>query len=228
MPQTHSIPARILIALAASGASMLAALAFAGESSPTPASNPTEPAVPAPEAPKNPTMDRTLNPTGQTVSPDVKLQYATFGAGCFWGVEATFRETPGVIATSVGYSGGKVENPTYKLVCTDTTGHAEVVHIQFDPTKISYEQVLQVFWDNHNPTTLNRQGPDVGSQYRSAIYFHDESQKAAAEKSKKALADSGKWGTKPIVTEISAFSKFYAAEDYHQMYLEKRGLKACH
>lgn len=186
--------------------------------------------VPNPaDAPRNPTMNPVLTSTGHSApAPEVKLQTATFGAGCFWGVEQRFRETPGVVATAVGYAGGKIDKPTYKLVCSDTTGHAEVVQIQFDPSKVSYEQVIQVFWDNHNPTTLNRQGPDVGSQYRSVVFFHDDEQKAIAEKTKQAVAASGKWGTKPIVTEIVPAVTFYAAEDYHQQYLEKRGVKVCH
>lgn len=191
-----------------------------------PAAPTSEPAPRTP--PKNPTMDSKLNWTGQPVSNDTTLQYATFGAGCFWGVEQRFRETPGVITTGVGYAGGHTAEPTYKQVCSDTTGHAEVVQVQFDPTKTSYDALLQVFWDNHNPTTLNRQGPDYGTQYRSVIFFHDEAQKVAAEKSKQAIADSGKWSGKPIVTEIVAFTKFNAAEEYHQQYLEKRGVKVCH
>lgn len=219
----------LIVALTLACAAPVSYLALASESTTTPA-RPAAP--PAPDQDKalvkNPTMDPILTATGQAVSADVKLQYATFGAGCFWGVEQRFRETPGVIATGVGYAGGHTPNPTYKDVCNDTTGHAEVVQVQFDPTKTSYEAMLQVFWENHNPTTLNRQGPDVGTQYRSAIFFHDDSQKAAAEKSKAALAESGKWGKKPIVTEIAAFTKFHAAEDYHQQYLEKRGIKVCH
>lgn len=155
------------------------------------------------------------------------LEKATFGAGCFWGVEATFRQMPGVWRTLVGYSGGHTANPTYKEVCGDATGHAEVVQVEYDPTKITYDQLLQVFWENHNPTTLNRQGPDVGTQYRSAIFYHNDEQKQLAEKSKQALSASGKW-SKPIVTEISQAKPFYEAEDYHQQYLEKRGMTSCH
>jgi peptide-methionine (S)-S-oxide reductase len=202
----------------------LSYLALAGE----PAAAPPAANEPPKDPPKNPTTDSKLTWTGQPVSADVKLQYATFGAGCFWGVEQRFRETAGVITTGVGYAGGNTPEPTYKQVCSDTTGHAEVVQVQFDPTKTSYEALLQVFWDNHNPTTLNRQGPDYGSQYRSVIFFHDDAQKAAAEKSKQAVADSGKWNGKPIVTEIAVYTKFHAAEDYHQQYLEKRGVKVCH
>ena len=149
-----------------------------------------------------------------------------FGAGCFWGVEATFRAIDGVTAAPVGYAGGKTENPTYEDVCSDETGHAEVVEVEFDPTKVTYEQLLDVFWSNHNPTTLNRQGPDVGTQYRSAIFYYSEEQRAAAEKSKADMDKSGRF-PKPIVTEITAAPKFYRAEEYHQRYLEKRGQTHC-
>ncbi len=152
---------------------------------------------------------------------------ATFGAGCFWGVEAEFRRVPGVTTTSVGYEGGTLENPTYKDVCTDRTGHAEVVQVEFDPAQVSYNDLLKVFWANHDPTTLNRQGPDHGSQYRSAVFFHSPAQQAQANASKEALAQSGIF-KKPIVTEIVPAQTFYAAEDYHQQYLEKRGLASCH
>ena len=152
---------------------------------------------------------------------------ATFAAGCFWGVEATFRQLPGVISTRVGYTGGKLPNPTYKDVCTDDTGHAEAVEIEYDPAKLSYQQLLQVFWENHDPTQLNRQGPDWGTQYRSAIFFHTPEQEAAAKASKEALEKSGRF-TKKIVTQIVPATTFYQAEDYHQRYLEKRGLASCH
>ena len=152
---------------------------------------------------------------------------ATFAAGCFWGVEATFRQLPGVISTRVGYTGGKLPNPTYKDVCTDDTGHAEAVEIEYDPAKLSYQQLLQVFWENHDPTQLNRQGPDCGTQYRSAIFFHAPEQEAAAKASKEALEKSGRF-TKKIVTQIVPATTFYQAEDYHQRYLEKRGLASCH
>ena len=152
---------------------------------------------------------------------------ATFGAGCFWGVEAEFRRVPGVTATAVGYEGGTLENPTYRDVCTDRTGHAEVVQVEFDPAQVSYNDLLKVFWANHDPTTLNRQGPDHGSQYRSAVFFHSPAQQAQANASKEALAQSGIF-KKPIVTEIVPAQTFYAAEDYHQQYLEKRGLASCH
>ncbi|MDH3672141.1 MAG: peptide-methionine (S)-S-oxide reductase MsrA [Gammaproteobacteria bacterium] len=151
---------------------------------------------------------------------------ATFAAGCFWGIEAAFRQIHGVTATTVGYSGGNTTNPTYKEVCTDTTGHAEVVQVEYDPDKVSYETLLDLFWSNHDPTQLNRQGPDVGTQYRSAIYYHDDEQKTAATASKEKLESSGRYG-RPIVTEITEAQEFYPAEDYHQQYLEKRGLASC-
>jgi peptide-methionine (S)-S-oxide reductase len=152
---------------------------------------------------------------------------ATFAAGCFWGVEATFRQLPGVTSTRVGYTGGNYANPTYHDVCTDRTGHAEAVEVDYDPAKLSYEELLNVFWENHDPTQLNRQGPDSGSQYRSAIFFHSPEQEAAAKASKDALARSGRF-SKPVVTQIIPATTFYEAEDYHQQYLEKRGLASCH
>jgi peptide-methionine (S)-S-oxide reductase len=154
------------------------------------------------------------------------MQKATFGAGCFWGVEAAFRKLEGVTSTSVGYLGGTLKNPTYQDVCTGRTGHAEVVQVEYDPSQVSYAELLTVFWDNHNPTTLNRQGPDIGTQYRSAIFFHNLEQQTAAIASKEKLQGSGKY-TRPIVTEITSASEFYAAEDYHQQYLEKRGQAHC-
>ena len=155
------------------------------------------------------------------------MALATFGAGCFWGVEEVFRQIPGVKDTTVGYMGGKTENPTYEEVCTDQTGHAEVVQVEYDPEQVTYEELLEVFWNNHNPTTLNRQGPDVGTQYRSVIFYHTDEQKLAAEASKKQLDQSGKWKD-PIVTQIEPASTFWCAEEYHQRYLQKRGLNACH
>jgi len=152
---------------------------------------------------------------------------ATFAAGCFWGVEATFRQLEGVISTRVGYSGGHLDKPTYEDVCTDGTGHAEAVEVDFDPTKISYDKLLEVFWDNHDPTQLNRQGPDWGTQYRSAIFFHSPEQETAAKASKDTLEKSRRY-SKPIVTQIVPATTFYEAEDYHQQYLEKRGLATCH
>ena len=152
---------------------------------------------------------------------------ATFGAGCFWGVEEEFRKVPGVLATAVGYSGGKLDSPTYKDVCTDTTGHAEVVEVDYDPARVSYDALLEVFWNGHNPTQLNRQGPDVGTQYRSAIFVHTPEQEAAARASKERLEKSGRF-PRPIVTEISPAETFWKAEDYHQQYLAKRGMGSCH
>jgi peptide-methionine (S)-S-oxide reductase len=156
-----------------------------------------------------------------------KSKIATFGAGCFWGVEAAYRQIPGVLSTRVGYLGGTLENPTYRDVCSGRTGHAEVVEVTYDTARLTYDDLLTVFWDNHNPTTLNRQGPDVGEQYRSAIFYHDDEQKAAAEASKAERDRSGRYRA-PIVTEITPASTFYEAEDYHQQYLEKRGLASCH
>jgi peptide-methionine (S)-S-oxide reductase len=141
-------------------------------------------------------------------------------------VEAAFRQVPGVLSTAVGYSGGRTRSPTYEEVCTDTTGHAEVVQVEYDPSRVTYEQLLDVFWNEHDPTQLNRQGPDVGTQYRSAIFFHTPEQRDAATRSKEALAASGSY-RKPIATEIKAASEFYPAEEYHQRYLEKRGLATC-
>lgn len=154
------------------------------------------------------------------------MQKATFAAGCFWGVEAEFRQVKGVKKTTVGYSGGTLENPGYSDVCSGRTGHAEAVEVEYDPSEVSYDELLKVFWENHDPTTLNRQGPDVGTQYRSAIFYHDEEQRASATASKEKLENSGRY-KKPVVTEITPASEFYRAEDYHQQYLEKRGLAAC-
>lgn len=155
----------------------------------------------------------------------MSLEKATLGAGCFWGVEATFRRLAGVKATQVGYMGGTLKNPTYQDVCTDRTGHAEVLEVTFDPQVISYHDILNVFWDNHNPTTLNRQGPDVGTQYRSAIFYHSPEQEAAARASRD---EAQKRFSRPIVTEIIPATEFWRAEEYHQQYLEKRGLSQCH
>jgi peptide-methionine (S)-S-oxide reductase len=149
---------------------------------------------------------------------------ATFGAGCFWGVEAAFRRTTGVIGTKVGYAGGGVDNPSYEQVCSDTTGHAEVVEVTYDDEQVPYEQLLTIFWLEHDPTQLNRQGPDVGSQYRSVVFVHDDEQRAAAEKSREAVQARF---TRPVVTQIEDAPPFWEAEDYHQQYLEKRGLASC-
>jgi peptide-methionine (S)-S-oxide reductase len=154
-------------------------------------------------------------------------QIATFGAGCFWGIEANFRKIPGVVEAESGYSGGHMVNPTYKDVCTDETGHAEVVQVTFDPDRVSYEKLLEAFWQMHDPTQVNRQGPDYGSQYRSAIFFHSPEQEAAAKKGKAALEASGKL-RHPVATEITAAGPFFRAEEYHQKYLEKRGATSCH
>jgi peptide-methionine (S)-S-oxide reductase len=156
-----------------------------------------------------------------------ETEIATFGAGCFWGVEAAFRRVPGVLDAAVGYTGGQTANPTYKDVCTDRTGHAEVVQVTFDPAQVSFEQLLDVFWQEHDPTQVNRQGPDFGKQYRSAIFFHSPEQEAIAKKSKAALEASGKF-RRPIATEITPASTFYRGEEYHQRYLEKRGAASCH
>jgi peptide-methionine (S)-S-oxide reductase len=156
----------------------------------------------------------------------METEKATFGAGCFWGVEAAFRAISGVSNATVGYAGGTTENPTYEDVCSHATGHAEVVQVEFDPSILTYNQLLDVFWSNHNPTTLNRQGPDVGDQYRSVIFYHSPEQHAAAEESKSSLDKVGRF-KRPIVTQIQPASIFYPAEDYHQRYLEKRGLSHC-
>jgi len=157
----------------------------------------------------------------------MSLQKATFGAGCFWGVEAEFRQLPkGVVSTAVGYEGGTMKNPTYRDVCTDRTGHAEAVEVEYNPEEISYEELLEVFWENHDPTTLNRQGPDVGTQYRSVIFYHTPEQQVAALASKEKLEKSGRY-RRPVVTEIVPATSFYRAEEYHQQYLEKRGLSSC-
>jgi peptide-methionine (S)-S-oxide reductase len=155
------------------------------------------------------------------------MQKAIFAAGCFWGIESAFRQVEGVLEATVGYTGGTTENPTYEQVCTGRTGHAEAVEVTFDPQRISYEQLLDVFWKIHDPTQLNRQGPDTGTQYRSAVFYLDDSQREAAEASKTRLAESGSF-PRPIVTEITQASAFYPAEEYHQRYLEKRGVRQCH
>ncbi|MCS1352399.1 peptide-methionine (S)-S-oxide reductase MsrA [Mechercharimyces sp. CAU 1602] len=155
------------------------------------------------------------------------MEKATFGAGCFWGVEELFRQLPGVKDTAVGYMGGEKDNPTYEEVCSDRTGHAEVVQISFDPNEVKYSELLHVFWENHNPTTKNRQGPDIGSQYRSAVFTHSPHQEEVARQVKEELQKSGKYKS-PIVTEITPAAPFYRAEEYHQRYLHKRGMGSCH
>jgi len=157
----------------------------------------------------------------------VTTEKATFGAGCFWGVEAAFRQVHGVTAAAVGYMGGDLENPTYRDVCTDQTGHAEVVEVTFDPSQVSYADLLKVFWESHDPTQFNRQGPDYGKQYRTVIFFHSPEQEAAARAAKDELDRSGKYNRR-IVTEITPASEFWRAEEYHQQYLEKRGMANCH
>lgn len=154
-------------------------------------------------------------------------QQATFGAGCFWGVQSAFDKVKGVTSTLVGYTGGKLDNPTYRDVCGHKTGHAEVVEVMFDPEQVTYEQLLEVFWSIHDPTTPNRQGPDVGDQYRSSIFFHSTEQKRAAEESKAAQERSRRF-KRPIVTEIVPAQRFWKAEDYHQKYLQKKGQASCH
>jgi peptide-methionine (S)-S-oxide reductase len=156
----------------------------------------------------------------------MSTEKATFGAGCFWGVEAVFRQTAGVQDAAVGYAGGKMENPTYEDVCSHETGHAEVVEVTFDPADVSYETLLDVFWRNHDPTTRNRQGPDIGSQYRSVVFYHSPEQKAAAETKLVELEKSGRFH-RPIVTQIEPAPTFYRAEEYHQQYLAKHGRTHC-
>ncbi len=155
------------------------------------------------------------------------MEKATFGAGCFWGVEELFRNLKGVVSTAVGYEGGRLARPTYEDVCTDQTGHAEAVEIEFDPKIISYERLLDTFWECHDPTTLNRQGPDVGTQYRSVIFFNSPAQEKTARESLKKISHSGRF-KKPVVTRIVPADTFWRAEEYHQKYLSKRGLSNCH
>ena len=158
---------------------------------------------------------------------ELMTEKATFGAGCFWGVEATFREIDGVVDAAAGYEGGHTENPTYKDVCTDRTGHAEVVEVEFDPAKVSYEQILDVFWKSHDPTQVNRQGPDYGTQYRTVIFFHTPEQEQIARASKAKLEASSRLH-RPVATRIEPAGTFYRAEEYHQQYLAKQGLRHCH
>lgn len=156
----------------------------------------------------------------------MQAEKATFGAGCFWGIEVTYAQIDGVTSTAVGFMGGKTKDPSYEDVCTDTTGHAEVVQVEFDPQVVSYEQLLDVFWRSHDPTQVNRQGPDVGTQYRSAVFFHSPEQEDTARRSKAELERAGRF-KRPIATEIEPAATFYRAEEYHQRYLEKRGLAQC-
>lgn len=159
---------------------------------------------------------------------DLPTLEATFGAGCFWGVEAAFRQLHGVTKTQVGYMGGHKHEPTYHEVCTDRTGHAEVVRVQFEPLQVSYKELLALFWEIHDPTQLNRQGPDFGSQYRTVIFYHDDEQKRVAATTRHELQTANKYAGRPVVTQIEAAADFWLAEDYHQQYLEKRGLASCH
>ncbi len=156
----------------------------------------------------------------------MQTEKATFGAGCFWGVEETFRNLEGVLSATVGYAGGTKDNPTYEEVCTDKTGHAEVVEVEFDPSQVSYDELLNTFWSNHNPTTLNRQGPDVGTQYRSVIFYHSPEQERAAKASKAKVEKSGRFN-RSVVTQIEPAPKFWRAEEYHQRYLQMRGQSHC-
>ena len=151
---------------------------------------------------------------------------ATFAAGCFWGVEAAFWNVAGVLSTTVGYTGGTAANPSYEQVCTGRTGHAEAVEVVYDPERVGYEDLLETFWAGHDPTTLNRQGPDVGTQYRSAIFVHDDAQKKAALESRQKLEESGQF-RRPIVTEITPATEFFRAEEYHQKYFDKHGIASC-
>ena len=150
-------------------------------------------------------------------------ELATFGAGCFWGVESAFRGLDGVVDVAVGYAGGTVDQPTYRMVCSGKSGHAEVVRVEYDPSRVSFENLLELFWQIHDPTTLNRQGPDIGTQYRSVIFYSDDRERVAAEESKRRLDESGKF-RRPIVTQIVPAAEFFPAEDYHQRYYEKMGM----
>lgn len=155
------------------------------------------------------------------------METATFGAGCFWGIEAAFRRIPGVLTATSGYMGGHVENPTYRQVCTDTTGHAEVVQVTFDPEKVTFESLLEAFFGMHDPTQLNRQGPDIGTQYRSVIFYHSPEQEKTAREALENLQKQGRF-SRPIATQLVAAPDFWPAEEYHQRYLERRGLDRCH
>jgi peptide-methionine (S)-S-oxide reductase len=173
-------------------------------------------------------MYGTMNCAGELESEEFKIMAkATFAAGCFWGVEDAFRQAKGVTSTTVGYTGGTKVNPSYKEVCTGTTGQAEAVEVEFDSAQVSYPELLAIFWKSHDPTTLNRQGPDSGTQYRSAIFFHDADQEKAARDSKAILEKEGVF-KRPIVTQIQPAGPFYRAEEYHQQYFEKQGIRSCH
>ncbi|MBY0260877.1 MAG: peptide-methionine (S)-S-oxide reductase MsrA [Phycisphaerales bacterium] len=190
----------------------------------------SEPGKPATPAPTTPATDKGNPMTAVPVVKDpmpAKTQTAMFGAGCFWGVEGIFRKQPGVLATEVGFAGGHVKNVTYKQVCYTDTGHAEVVRVVFDPEKVSYDRLVDLFFKLHDPTQVNRQGPDIGTQYRTVIFFYGDEQKAVAEK-KKAALEAAKKFKRPIATQIVAAPEFYRAEDYHQQYLEKTGRDSCH
>lgn len=176
------------------------------------------------EKPANRTASAEM--TAKAEKPE-SVETATFGAGCFWGVEAAFRKVEGVVETAVGYSGGHYDNPTYRDVCSGRTGHAEVVRVTFDPEKVTYDGLLEVFWQSHDPTQVNRQGPDVGYQYRSVVFYHSPEQGKAAEASKRALEDSGKH-PRPVATSVEPAQTFWKAEEYHQQYLEKKGVASCH
>lgn len=172
-------------------------------------------------------VETTTTLTAEKKGETMKTEKALFAAGCFWGVEAAFRQQKGVISTTVGYSGGHTKNPTYKDVCAGDTGHAETAEVEYDPSQVSYQQLVDLFFENHDPTTMNRQGPDVGEQYRSAIFYLSPEQEKIARETKAKLDASGKF-RRPIVTEITKAGEFWRAEDYHQQYLEKRGLASCH
>ena len=171
---------------------------------------------------KEGTMDQSANTPQTQQANEIEYETATFAAGCFWGIQEKFRKTPGVVNTAAGYIGGILDEPTYKQVCTDKTGHAEAVEVTYDPSRITYEELLAIFWNMHDPTTLNRQGPDIGTQYRSAIFYHNDTQKQLAESSKKQLMK-----IKKVVTEIVPAGKFWPAEEYHQFYLMKKGIDSC-
>lgn len=166
---------------------------------------------------------KSIKPVALYVNKCEGLELATFGAGCFWSIEETFRKIPGVKRTQVGYAGGELSDPSYEQVCTGTTGHTEALQIEFDPQKVTFDSLLDVFWSSHNPTTRNQQGPDIGYQYRSVIFYHSEAQKKAADLSKARLQESGVCGSRSIVTAIEPFTTFFPAEEYHQRYVEKRG-----